>query len=914
MRKFITALFLIAGMTAMAQSVIVKDTTITTYAYSDPDPIPRTGKIYPYERFQTFDNEGTPKTWKMVVLENEFLRVKIFPQIGGKIWSIYDKTAKNELFYDNKVIKFRDIAMRGPWTSGGIEFNYGIIGHAPSCSHPVDYKTEKKSDGSVSCYIGVTELLTRTRWMVEINLPKNAVWLRTRSFWHNYSGTFQPYYTWANSGVTASDDLKLIYPGPYSIGHEGEVESYPIDSENHNMSNYNEQAFGIDKSLHVCGSQKGYFGVYWQKNDCGMLHFALRDEKLGRKFFSWAQSEQGSIWKDLLTDTNPQYVELQSGRLFNQNSGGSVQTPFKQFFFTPFGTDEWNDYWLPFSHIGNVDNMTLRAVTHIEKQNGKTKVGIYPLQALQGKLLIKDKQGKELASENVNLAPAKAFNKEFSLTADVASISIDNHEIWSADNRDTDRPNTILKDFKLNTAQGYMTHGRYLAGMREYREAEEKVDSALAKDPTLLDALNLKAMLCLQRMDYQNAYDYAGKALAIDTYNPTANYINGLAAWKLNKDYNAMDRFELAALTSELRSAAYTRLAEIHFTRGDRELAADYAKKSLVGNQYNITALKLLYQCNPDEQLLSQIESLDRLSHYPDAERLLAGKITAETFDKSISEELHWQNYLEFAIFFHRLGLDQKAINMLKACPSPNALVSLWMAFLKNDKAAIATAEKAAIDRVFPFREESYEPLKWAVDNGGKWQSRYLLAMLLDFRQNKNAARLLLEKDDSSDFAPYYAYRYTLNSKVEELEKAHQLDPKQWRYICDLGHYYIIHDDCKKALSILGPYYNANKKNCHVACMYIQALMDNNNYAKADQIISSLEVLPFEGQSDTHTTYHNIKMALAKQCLAKKQYKKAIRYAEEAKLWPKNLGVGKPYEVNTEEEDNFIKSVQEKMK
>lgn len=41
-------------------------------------------------------------------------------------------------------MKFRDIAMRGPWTSGGIEFNFGIIGHAPTTSTPVDYLTKKK--------------------------------------------------------------------------------------------------------------------------------------------------------------------------------------------------------------------------------------------------------------------------------------------------------------------------------------------------------------------------------------------------------------------------------------------------------------------------------------------------------------------------------------------------------------------------------------------------------------------------------------------------------------------------------------------------------------------------------------------------------------------------------------------------
>lgn len=913
MKKIFTVIFLSASLTASAQSVIVKDTTITTYGYSDPDPVPRTGNIYPYDRFQTFDFEGTPKSWKMVVLENKYLRVKIFPQIGGKIWSIYDKTAKNELFYDNDVIKFRDIAMRGPWTSGGIEFNYGIIGHAPSCAHPVDYKTEKKSDGSVSCYIGVTELLTRTRWMVEINLPKDAVWLRTRSFWHNYSGIFQPYYTWANSGVTASDDLKLIYPGTYSIGHEGEITDYPIDKESHNLSNYSEQAFGADKSLHIGGSQKGYFGVYWAKNDCGMLHYALRDEKLGRKFFSWAQSEQGSIWKDLLTDKNPQYVELQSGRLFNQNSGGSVHTPYKQFFFSPFGTDEWNDYWLPFSHIGNVSNMNLRAVSHIEKQDGKTKIGIYPLQKLLGKLQIKDSNGNVLTSTDVSLSPAEPYNKEYSLSADAATITIDNYEIWSADTRNTDRPNTILKDFKLNTAQGYMIHGRYLAGMRQYRDAEERVDSALKKDPTLVDALNLKAMLCLRRMDYQKSYDYANKVLAIDTYNPSANYISGLAAWKMKKDYDALDRFELAALTSELRSAAYTRLSEIHFVRGNKELAEDYAHKSLVGNQYNVTALQILYQCNPNEETLQQIESLDHLSHYPSAERCLAGKLSADEFYKSINEELRWQNYLEFAIFFHRLGLDKKAVSILEICPESNVLTAIWKAFLQKDKSAIPTAEKATIERIFPFRDESYEPLKWAVGNGGGWQSRYLLAMLKDFLLDKNAARELVQ-DNTADFAPYYAFRYTLTNKVEDMEKAHQLDSKQWRYVRDLGNRYLVDQGGKKAADFVAPYYNANKQNFHVASVYIKALMDSKNYAMADKVMTAMEVLPFEGQFETHNLYHDIKMALAQQCLDKKQYKKAIKYAEEAKLWPMHLGVGKPYVVNNEAEDDFIKNVQSKMK
>ena len=63
--------------------------------------------------------------------------------------------------------------MRGPWTSGGIEFNFGIIGHHPSTATPVDYIIQKNDDGSVSCTVGNIDLPSRTQWRVKITLPNN---------------------------------------------------------------------------------------------------------------------------------------------------------------------------------------------------------------------------------------------------------------------------------------------------------------------------------------------------------------------------------------------------------------------------------------------------------------------------------------------------------------------------------------------------------------------------------------------------------------------------------------------------------------------------------------------------------------------------------------------------------------------
>lgn len=884
----------VLGVTALsAQTYEVKDTVCTTYAFSDPNPIPQPDNVYPYHKFETFAFEPTQQVYKLVVLENDWLRVKIFPEIGGKIWSIYDKTQGKEMFYDNDVVKFREISLRGPWTSGGIEFNYGVIGHAPSCAHPVDYKVETKEDGSVSCYIGVMELLTRTRWMVEINLPKDAVWVRTRSFWHNYSGDFQPYYTWANSGVKVTDDMELIYPGTYTIGHDGVTTPYPVDEEGRDLSIYAEQGFGLDKSFHPGGTHKGYFGAYWAGEDFGVLHYALRDEKVGRKYFSWAQSEQGNIWKDLLTDESPQYVELQSGRLFNQNLLESIYTPYKQTLFTPYGTDEWNEYWMPFSQIGNVDDMSLRAAVNVEEKEGEMSFGIYPYRDLAGQLTVLDAQGHVLLAKDVEMKASVAYSDK--VAGKASQILLDGYRLWSEDAQDVDRPHKVNKDFSLQSAQGEMIHGRYLYGMRKYGLAEQRVDRALELDPVLVPALTLKSMLCLRKMEYQKAYEYANRALAVTEYDPEANYISGQAAMKLGKVYDAMDRFEIAAITTDLRSAAYTRLAQIHFNCGDKELAEDYARKSLIGNSYNVTAYRILYQICPSDDTLSELDRLDPLSHFADAERMLAGKITAEQLAESIKEELDWQNYIEFAAFYYNLGLNCKAAKILDACQTDNALIALWKAYLADDKDAVAAAESQSIELVFPFREESAEVLAWAAANGGSWRTSYLYAMISDFLGDKaNAVELLA--DNTSDYAPYYAYRALLKGSKEDMQKASELDPKQWRYGQHLALMYYREGDYAKAAEISGAYYAKDKANFHLGDTYVKSLIALKQYKKADQVITKLQILPFEGQSGSHVMYRDIKLHLAAECIDAGKYKEAAKRVAESRMWPKNLGVGKPYD------------------
>jgi len=107
----------------------IKKESIITYPFSDPDPIPvfarssiwgAGAKIYPYFVFNGFSHESRSQEWTVVRLKNKYLEVSILPEVGGKVWGAKDLKTGREFIYTNKVLKFREIALRGPWTSGGI--------------------------------------------------------------------------------------------------------------------------------------------------------------------------------------------------------------------------------------------------------------------------------------------------------------------------------------------------------------------------------------------------------------------------------------------------------------------------------------------------------------------------------------------------------------------------------------------------------------------------------------------------------------------------------------------------------------------------------------------------------------------------------------------------------------------------
>lgn len=140
-----------------------EDVVIPTYEVGKADKNPMflekrvyqgsSGKIYPYPSTNEISREKTDKVWNAVWLENDYLKVMILPELGGRIQRAYDKTNEYDFVYYNHVIKTALVGLTGPWISGGIEFNWPQH-HRPTTYCPVDYKIVANEDGSKSLLTG----------------------------------------------------------------------------------------------------------------------------------------------------------------------------------------------------------------------------------------------------------------------------------------------------------------------------------------------------------------------------------------------------------------------------------------------------------------------------------------------------------------------------------------------------------------------------------------------------------------------------------------------------------------------------------------------------------------------------------------------------------------------------------------
>lgn len=925
MKKYIfllSALAIAPFLTANAQEATVTESRITmkTYPFGDPNPIAKPeNSFYPYFRFDGFADKGVQHTWKTVVLENPYIRVTMFPEIGGKVWSALDKTTGKDFIYHNHVAKFRDIAMRGAWVSGGIEFNFGIIGHAPTSASPVDYTVMRKPDGSVSCFVSSYELITRTQWTVEVNLPKDKAYFTTHTTWHNGSSLNQPYYQWMNAAYKASDDMQFCYPGNHHIFHDGQSYSFPIDEAGRDISWYRNNNFESSKSYHVLGYYNDFYGAYWHDKNFGSVHYASPDNKLGMKIFLWSQAADGGIWEDLLTDADGQYVEMQSGRMYNQPAPNSAYTPFKHSSFTPQGTDEWTEYWYPVEGTKGLTKASPIGALNFIRKDGQLTLYFSPVVSGNKELRITDGD-KTLFTRELSLTPLKTWTETFALKgvpgADKIKVTIGNDElVYSEDikTRVNDRPLISPNSFDWNSAYGLYVKGEQWMNTKLYEDAERDLRASLKKEPYFVPALVRLATLMNHTGQYEDAAGLSRTAMSIDTYDGEANYANGFANKQLGNSTFAKDAFSVASYNQSFRSAAYAQLASLFIAEKNYARALTFCDKSIEYNVKNYDALqeKLICYRNMNRkqeacQLIDEILKENPLLHGIRFEKYLLNPSESswKDFQSMIRNELPDETYEELALWYADKKCDDEALTLCSmTADDPTAdYIRAYLLKGETDKSKSDAALSEAVSRspkmVFPFRPEMIRIYAWADSVKPAWQTKYYEALTLAANLNKGKALELLNQCDDAAYAPLFVTRAAMkegSASLADLRKAESKE-QNWRTGDAIIKYYINAKDWKKADETAAKYCKKYPDNYIIGLKRGKTLCETGQYAKCIALLKSIKVMPNEGAYEGREVYREANLYQAIADISAGKNKQAHAAIAESKVWAENLGVGKPYE------------------
>jgi tetratricopeptide (TPR) repeat protein len=906
--------------------------TLITYPFSDTNPLPiiqTKNDIYPYSRIDGFSHKGTQQEWKVVKLENEYVEVYILPEIGGKVWGAIDKSTGKEFIYMNDVVKFRDVAMRGPWTSGGIEWNSGVIGHHPGGAAPVNYRTFTDDEGTAHCIVGGMDLPSHLQWRVDIALPSNTSYFESRTFWYNDSPLYQSYYHWNNAAVKSAKDLHFYFPGNYRLGHDGLADPWPVDKEGVDRSWYkNNTDFG-NSSYHVMGSMDNYFVSYYHDENFGSGHWSPVDGAPGKKIWLWSQARDGAIWEELLTDTHGQYVEVQAGRMFNQNSVSSGKTPFKQPRFAPYNADGWVERWFPVRGTGGVTRVVESGTLHISPKEEGMFLLFSPICEIRGTLIVRS-GNTEILHERVDLLPSDLLERKLENISEgeTIEVSLDNELIYSSQkeylmDRPRKSPGNAISDMNVQA--------RELENRRAYRQSLETYLEILEKDTMRLDAAERVSELYYRKGDLDRAEEFARSVLETDAYLPGANFIYGCVQKAKGDLTNARDGFQWAVRSPEYRSASFQQLAAIDLIEGNLKGALTKAKQSLVSNKLNLNSYKILaiaHRLLGDNGKAAEVQAdllkADPLNQFvlyeafllnPSSERL-------NTFKASFQNEMAKEEYLEIALFYHGLGMQSEAVKVLEEAPE-DPVVLYWLAWLHRDtpersEAYLTQALECNPEFVFPYRTETLEVLLWAAEMKDSWLNDYYTALILWHRgEDQEALGMLNKWGNEPGFVPFYYARAHLTGVqspqgIKDMQRALEVEPDEWRIYRDLADIYFKTGDKGAALQLMETGYKRFPGNYILDLAHSKYLTVLGEYEKSLEVLENTHVLPFEGENTGQRLHVYNHLLLAHGQYKNEQYDMALSHIEQSEQYPENLGSGSPAYPDYRDQNRLRKMIYEK--
>jgi tetratricopeptide (TPR) repeat protein len=753
-----TLTFLWAATAASGQDAAVKvweaSETIPTYEEGPPDVNPpfdlfTSGRFnYPYTLRENLTDRRSPRVWRTLNLENEYLRVSVLPDLGGRVWRCIDKANGAQMFYANPSLKFAQVAYRGAWATFGVEFNFPVS-HNWVTSSPVDFATARHADGSASIFVGNVDLVYGMQWRVELNLRPGRGVLEQTTTLYNRSDVRHRFYWWTNAAVQAWDDSKLIYPMAFTAGHGfTQVDTWPISSDGVDLSRPGNHLRG-PVSLFSHGTREPFMGIYHPRTEAGVVHWADPAELPAKKVWSWGADADGRDWRKALSDNDSAEVEIQGGLFRNQETYA---------FLEPQETVRFRESWLPVRGIGGFVRATPDAVLNLERiavGGPAVSVGVNVTRVVTGgRLRILDGT-RVLADEPLSLTPAGVFRKRFE---GLPSAHRYTAEVLAADGRVLLRHVEGLYDEapaaeirvgpqppRRVVAPDQRTEGDFVTlGDEQEREgkllrAHATYGEGLRRFPGSFGLTKAVGRLGVALKRFDEAEAHLAAALVRVSNDAEAHYYLGIALDARGERRGARAEWEQALHSRTERPAALIQIARLLARDGDLEGALSRVQEALVGTPGAIRAgtfeVILLRRLGRRER------AADRLALWL-AEDPTNSTLRNETILQGGADPDLWrhlagdpQRVLESAIDYMALGAWDDAVALLSRDypsdgvalepgmprPQDHPEVAYYRGFCReklgqSGRDDFQAASRMATTYVFPQRAESFAVLRRAVE------------------------------------------------------------------------------------------------------------------------------------------------------------------------------------------------------
>ncbi len=923
--------------------------SIPTYGIGEPDKNPMffenrvyqgsSGKVYPFPVVDKILDKKEDRLWTAVFLENEYLKVMILPELGGRIQRALDKTDGYDFIYYNEVIKPALVGLTGPWISGGIEFNWPQH-HRPTTYSPLDFILQENDDGSKTVSVHEIDRMYGTKGTASFTLYPGKAYIEVRARLFNRTPLDQTFLWWANPAMAANENTQAVFPPDvHAVADHGrrDISRFPIATGVYYKHDYGVgtdisryRNIPVPTSYMACSSEYDFIGGYdWGRN-AGILHVADHHISPGKKQWTWGCGDFGKAWDRNLTDENGPYIELMTG-VYTDN-----QPDFS--WMRPFGEKTFAQYFMPYKKLGYVKNASMEAALNLTVENGEAHVSVYATSHYENaRVLLERRDGRVLLEQHCDISPVSVFEgsvsvegiPESELTLSLFDATGRLMLDYSPSERTVEKvpsPAEAAKDPKdvMTVEELYLT-GQHIEQYRHatYR-AEDYYLEALRRDEGDSRANTAYAMLLLRRGCFEECEPYFRRAIERLTRrnaNPrdTQAYCGlGLSLFSRGRYREAYDAFYKATWDDAHQETGFQYLSIIAARRRDWNAALDFVDRALVRNAHNIRArglrVLLLRHLGRQEEALKQARENIALDPFDFLSRLELARQDEEE-RTAVARLMRDQapSYIAVAVDCAEAGFYGEAVEVLKLCGSHSPLSACHAAYyatLAGDgETARAFLEKAAAAPVagcFPNAPEDIAVLEWVMrENPSDARAPWLLGCLFYDRRRYARAQELWETSARlcSDFPTvwrclalaYYNREKAPQKALEAMERAFALDPDDARVFLEL-------DQLNKKLAISPEArlekYRLNpgifEKRDDLYTEYVTLLNLLGRHREAYDLIAAHKFHPWEGGEGKITTQYSVALtAMADDELRRGGYAEAERLLRQALVFPENLGEGK---------------------